>query len=90
MRRLTPPPGGLKPQFRPTARTAMGGRKTKMTAVLRRACGAIECWLHGSRFDLATGWALSRPATRPVDTYPVRIDKDDVFVCMDASGESLR
>jgi 3-phenylpropionate/trans-cinnamate dioxygenase ferredoxin subunit len=52
--------------------------------------GAIECWLHGSRFDLATRQALSRPATQPVDTYSVRIDNDDVFVRLDASGESLR
>lgn len=51
--------------------------------------GAIECWLHGSRFDLATGRALSRPATKPVDVYPVRIDGDDVFVRLDASGQSL-
>jgi len=53
------------------------------------ADGAIECWLHGSRFDLATGRALSRPATQPVDVYPVRIDNDDVFVRLDASGKSL-
>src|SRR6185437_4237174 len=51
----------------------------------RVADGATECWLHGSRFDLATGRALSRPATRPVDVYPVRIDNDDVFVRLDAS-----
>jgi 3-phenylpropionate/trans-cinnamate dioxygenase ferredoxin subunit len=48
------------------------------------ADGAIECWLHGSRFDLATGRALSRPATLPVDVYPARIDGDDVFVRPDA------
>jgi 3-phenylpropionate/trans-cinnamate dioxygenase ferredoxin subunit len=30
------------------------------------AGGAIECWKHGSRFDLATGRVLSPPATRPV------------------------
>jgi NADH dehydrogenase len=42
--------------------------------------GTIECCLHGSRFDLATGRALSRPATQPVDVYPVRTDGNDVFV----------
>jgi 3-phenylpropionate/trans-cinnamate dioxygenase ferredoxin subunit len=36
---------------------------------------AIECWLHGSRFDLATGQALSPPATRPVAVYGVRTDE---------------
>ena len=51
--------------------------------------GAIECWLHGSRFDLASGRALSRPATQPVDVYPVRIEGDDVFVHLDTFGESL-
>lgn len=44
------------------------------------ADGAIECWKHGSRFDLATGRALNRPATKPVDVYPVRVDEDEVFV----------
>jgi 3-phenylpropionate/trans-cinnamate dioxygenase ferredoxin component len=33
------------------------------------ADGATECWLHGSCFDLATGRALSRPATRPVAVF---------------------
>ena len=41
---------------------------------------AIECWLHGSRFDLRTGAALSLPAIRPVPVYPVTLDGDDVLV----------
>ena len=44
------------------------------------ADGAIECWLHGSRFNLATGRVLSPPATRPVAVYGVRIDGEDVLV----------
>ncbi len=44
------------------------------------ADGAIECWLHGSRFDLATGRVLSPPATRPVAVYGVWIDGADVLV----------
>lgn len=32
----------------------------------------VECPLHGSRFDLATGAALTLPAVRPVKAYPVR------------------
>ena len=40
----------------------------------------IECWLHGSRFDLRTGQPSSPPATDPVDVYAVRIDGDDVYV----------
>ena len=40
----------------------------------------IECWLHGSRFDLRTGEPTNLPATEPVAVYPVNIDGDDVFV----------
>jgi 3-phenylpropionate/trans-cinnamate dioxygenase ferredoxin subunit len=41
---------------------------------------SIECWLHGSRFDLRTGEPTSLPAITPVDVYPVTIDGDDVYV----------
>ena len=40
----------------------------------------IECWLHGSRFDLVTGRPTGLPATQPVPVYPVKIDGDDVYV----------
>jgi 3-phenylpropionate/trans-cinnamate dioxygenase ferredoxin subunit len=33
----------------------------------------VECWLHGSAFDLRTGVPLSLPATLPVATYAVRV-----------------
>lgn len=41
---------------------------------------AIECWRHGSRFDLRTGVALNPPAVRPVAVYPARIAGEDVQV----------
>ena len=41
---------------------------------------AIECWLHGSTFDLRTGKPTTLPATEPVPVYPVRVDGDDVLV----------
>jgi 3-phenylpropionate/trans-cinnamate dioxygenase ferredoxin subunit len=44
--------------------------------------GEIECWLHGSRFDLTTGAPTGLPATRPVNVYPVRIEGDDVLVLL--------
>jgi 3-phenylpropionate/trans-cinnamate dioxygenase ferredoxin subunit len=40
----------------------------------------IECWLHGSRFDLITGRPTGLPATTPVPVYPVKIDGGDVLV----------
>jgi 3-phenylpropionate/trans-cinnamate dioxygenase ferredoxin component len=42
----------------------------------------VECWLHGSCFDLRTGEPTGPPATRPVATYSVRIEGDDVYVCL--------
>lgn len=42
--------------------------------------GTIECYLHGSRFDLATGEVLNLPATEPVRVFPVRIDGDAIQV----------
>lgn len=40
----------------------------------------IECWLHGSSFDLRTGKPSGPPATLPVPVYPVKIEGDDVLV----------
>ena len=40
----------------------------------------IECWLHGSRFDLRTGKPTGLPATEPVATFPVDVRGDDVYV----------
>ena len=40
----------------------------------------VECWLHGSRFDLRTGAPIGLPATKSVPTYPVTVIGDDVFL----------
>ncbi|SES17570.1 non-heme iron oxygenase ferredoxin subunit [Actinokineospora terrae] len=40
----------------------------------------LECWLHGSCFDLRTGAPSAPPATEPVDVYAVTITGDDVLV----------
>ncbi len=45
----------------------------------------IECWLHGSCFDLRTGKPTNPPATAPVPTYRVKIESDDVFVALKES-----
>ncbi|MDH6521429.1 3-phenylpropionate/trans-cinnamate dioxygenase ferredoxin subunit [Streptomyces sp. SAI-135] len=46
----------------------------------------VECWLHGSRFDLRTGKPLDPPAMRPVPVYPVRIEDHGVYVLAVAPG----
>lgn len=41
---------------------------------------AIECWAHGSKFDLGSGKPRNFPAYEPVPVYAVTIDGDDVLV----------
>ncbi len=40
----------------------------------------IRCPRHGAEFDVITGAAVSPPAVRPVQTYPVRVRGEDVEV----------
>jgi 3-phenylpropionate/trans-cinnamate dioxygenase ferredoxin component len=47
--------------------------------VLTEEC-EIECWKHGSTFDLRTGEPQTLPATSPVPVYDVRIEDGDVMV----------
>lgn len=48
----------------------------------------IECWLHGSTFDLRTGAPRGLPATVPVVVHDVRVDDDGVWVAL--SDEPVR
>ena len=41
---------------------------------------SVECWLHGSRFDLRTGKPIGPPATEPVSTFAVEVRDGDVYV----------
>ena len=45
--------------------------------------GAIECYLHGSVFDLRTGRPRCLPATSPVPVYPCRVDGTSIEVDID-------
>ena len=49
---------------------------------------SIECWLHGSRFDVRTGEPLNFPATEPVRTYPTTIEGDQVLVALPGEPKS--
>jgi 3-phenylpropionate/trans-cinnamate dioxygenase ferredoxin subunit len=46
----------------------------------------LECWLHGSRFDLRTGAPTGLPATEPVPVYPVEIRDGDVYIDLNPSN----
>jgi 3-phenylpropionate/trans-cinnamate dioxygenase ferredoxin component len=40
----------------------------------------VVCPRHGARFSIKTGAALTFPAITPVDTYPVRVEGEDLLV----------
>ncbi|SOC54506.1 Rieske 2Fe-2S domain-containing protein [Ornithinimicrobium cerasi] len=42
----------------------------------------IECWLHGSQFDMRTGEPKQLPATSPIAVHTVTVDGDDVYVTL--------
>lgn len=50
----------------------------------------IECWLHGSRFDLRTGEPSGPPAFEPIATYQVEIEGvgDDAVVLVAVPEEA--
>ncbi|GII79248.1 hypothetical protein Sru01_42300 [Sphaerisporangium rufum] len=48
----------------------------------------LECWLHGSCFDVRTGKPTGPPATRPVPVYRVKLDGDDVLVSLDGADNA--
>jgi len=40
----------------------------------------IECPRHGARFDVKTGEVRSLPAIIPVPTFPVRVERGEIWV----------
>ena len=46
--------------------------------------GEVECYLHGSRFDLRTGEPIGLPATEPVPIYRCLVEGEDVLVDVSA------
>lgn len=43
----------------------------------------VCCPLHGGVFELETGEGIEYPAVDPIDTFPVTIEDDKVFVDVD-------
>lgn len=48
----------------------------------------IECWKHGSLFDVRDGKPLTLPATKPVASYDVAVADGRVMLTIVAQGES--
>jgi 3-phenylpropionate/trans-cinnamate dioxygenase ferredoxin component len=44
--------------------------------------GHVVCSWHGARFDPATGRATRLPAIKPVVTYEVRVEGEDILVAI--------
>ena len=44
--------------------------------------GLIECYLHGSEFDLIAGVPLTPPVTEPVPVYEMRVNDDIVEISL--------
>jgi 3-phenylpropionate/trans-cinnamate dioxygenase ferredoxin subunit len=40
----------------------------------------VICPRHGARFSIKTGAALSFPAITPVESYPVRVDGEELYI----------
>ena len=40
----------------------------------------IECPRHGARFDVATGEVTRIPAVAPIETFPVHIKDDTIYI----------
>jgi len=50
--------------------------------------GEVECPRHGATFDIATGKALTLPATKPVVTYRIEVRDGNVFVSSTSSEDN--
>jgi nitrite reductase/ring-hydroxylating ferredoxin subunit len=40
----------------------------------------VTCSLHGAVFELETGEGIEYPAVDPIETYPVTIEDDEVYI----------
>jgi len=53
---------------------------TLVEGTLNQENCTVECPRHGSEFDLRTGKPVTLPAYVPVETFPVRIEGDQIKV----------
>lgn len=40
----------------------------------------LECWAHGSKFSLRTGWPQTLPAFEPVPVFDLTVEGDDLYI----------
>ncbi len=44
----------------------------------------LLCPLHGAIFDIRDGSVLSAPAFQPIKSYPLKVNGEDILICLDA------
>jgi len=69
------------------SRTVVTGAYAQLFAEGWIEAGEVECPLHATRFCLRDGVPQCLPATKPVPTYRVKIEGDDVYVALNAGGQ---
>jgi 3-phenylpropionate/trans-cinnamate dioxygenase ferredoxin subunit len=57
-------------------------RDFPMSAGTIHGGATIECAWHGARFEMATGRAIRLPAIKPLQTFEVTIEGDDILVAL--------
>lgn len=50
---------------------------------------SLECWLHGSAFDLRTGAPLTLPAIEPVPVFPTRVAEHEGIAYLEINPTPL-
>ena len=45
--------------------------------------GTIECAWHGARYNMSTGRPIRLPAIKPIRTFEVKIEGNDILVAAD-------
>ncbi|NKB39086.1 MAG: Rieske 2Fe-2S domain-containing protein [Gammaproteobacteria bacterium] len=42
----------------------------------------LLCPLHGAIFDIRDGSVLGPPALRPIKSYPLKIENEEIYICL--------
>ena len=69
---------------------ATADRCPHLGASLTHGCvvqGHVECPMHHALFDIRTGVPDGSVTDRPVRTYPVKVDGDDIYVDLPAADQ---
>lgn len=43
----------------------------------------LTCALHGAQFEVTSGRAVGLPAIEPVQSYPVKVEGEEVYIAVD-------